>query len=419
MSAPLLAPFRGWLIRPEWADRVIASATDSKTPEQRRAIVQSNPFSYFGVTRTPDDLPELESNAELTALSAQTFTRIVRSGAYQPSDHAAFYAYRMSSERDDESHKPFAQIGIVGALDVEGISDGRVLTHENIQPERTSLITDHLHNVGASASPVSLTHVAIPELQESLAAASRAEADIDVVVDGIRNQVWTLSSDDTSRIQSLLEDLVLFIADGHHRCAAAVESRDNHLGNSAFARTLAVMFPHDHLRVEAFHRRAPDQAARSTAELIKALSAAGTVVVSDSGEAARPTARGEVGVYHDRSWFRLILDPLENPTTLEALDVERVHREVIGQVLGCDELSEESQVDYVPERAGISDLTARCDDDGFVGLLLHPPDISDIMAVAAAGQLMPPKSSFIYPKAPSGVFLQVLGVGATEHLPAS
>jgi len=419
MSAPLLAPFQGWLIRPEWSDRVVASATDSKTPEQRKAIVKNNPFSYLGVTRTPDDIPEQGSIDELSALSTQAFTRIIQSGAYQPSDHAAFYVYRMSSEGEGDCQIPFTQIGLVGALDVEGLNDGRVLTHENVRPERTSLIADHLHHVGASASPIALTHMAMPELQEFLGAASEAEPEIDVVVEGVRNQVWTLSTRDTSAIQPLVEDLVLFIADGHHRCAAAIEGRDAHKNNAAFSRTLAVMFPHDHLRVEAFHRRAPDRSARSTAELAGALSAAGTIIPVDSMEAARPRARGEIGVYHHRSWSRLVLDSVEHPTTLASLDVERLRREIIHQVLGCDELSEDSNVDYVPESTGISELVARCDADGFVGLLLHPPDISDIMAIAALGQLMPPKSSFIYPKAPSGVFLQVLGVGATSHLTPS
>ncbi|MDE0065833.1 MAG: DUF1015 family protein [Acidimicrobiaceae bacterium] len=419
MSSPLLAPFQGWLIRPEWAERVIASATDSKTPEQRRGVVEGNPFSYLGVTRSPEDLsPECDID-ELVALSTGTFRQILSADAFKPSDHAAFYVYRMSSSGDGRSQEPFSQIGIVGALDIEGLHDGRVLTHENVRPERASLLTDHLNSVGATSSPISLTHVAMPELQQLLTAASMATPDIDVVTEGIRNQVWTLGTEETSSIQPLLEDLELFVTDGHHRCAAAIGARNAHQGNISFSRTLAVLFPHDHLRVEAFHRRAPDSARRSTAELVAALQAVGTISAVDSAWAAQPRSRGEVGVYHQGCWFRLRLDPPDSSSTLASLDVERLRVEVIGRVLGVDELREDSDIDYVPAPTGVKELTARCDTDGFVGLLVYPTDITDIMAVAASGELMPPKSSFLYPKAPAGVFLQVFGVGATDHLSPS
>ncbi len=426
MSAPLLAPFQGWLIRPEWSGRVIAGAYDSKTPEQRRAIVESNPFSYLGVTRSHEDQIEGCSDSELLNLSIKTLERILKADAFAPSDQPAFYAYRLSSadtggsqgdrSTDDMTSRPCEQIGIVGALDIDGLRDGRVLTHENIRPERASLITDHLGHVGATSSPVSLTHVAPPELLEIVTAVSQRTPEVDVVVEGIRNQVWTCSASETQSIQPFLEDPVVYVTDGHHRCAAALGGRDAHPDQDPFGRTLAVLFPHDQLRVAAFHRRAPDRGVRSTPELVEALGTVGTVTAVSAVAAARPTARGEVGVYHDGSWFRLILDPLERPTTLASLDVERLRRDVIGHVLGVNELDANRDVDYVPDPSGTAELVARCDADGYVGLLVYPTDINDLMAVAAAGDLMPPKSSYLDPKPPSGVFLRTLGVGATKHL---
>lgn len=415
MSAPLLAPFRGWLIRPEWSDRVIAGAYDSKTAAQRRAIVNQNPFSYLGVTRSHEDLTEGCSDADLLSLSSRTLERILEVGAFAPSDHASFYAYRLSSP-DQSTEHAFDQIGVVGALDIDGLRDGRVLTHENIRPERASLITDHLTHVGATSSPISLTHVAAPEVLTIVTAVSEREPDVDVLVEGVRNQVWTFGASETEDIQSFLNDPVVYVTDGHHRCAAAMAGRYAHPNLAPFARTLAVLFPRDQLRVEAFHRRAPDRGLRSTPELVDALSTVGTVTPVSGVDGARPTAKGEVGVYHGGSWFRLVLDPLERPTTLASLDVERLRRDVIGHVLGVNELDDNSDVDYVPNPSGVDELVARCDVDGYVGLLVYPTDINDLMAVAAAGDLMPPKSSYLDPKPPSGVFLRILGVGATEHL---
>ncbi|MDE0700922.1 MAG: DUF1015 domain-containing protein [Acidimicrobiaceae bacterium] len=415
MSAPLLAPFRGWLIRPEWSSRVIAGAYDSKTAAQRRAIVEQNPLSYLGVTRSHEDLIEGCSDADLLSLSSGTLERILKADAFTPSDHASFFAYRLSSP-DKTAEHAFDQIGVVGALDIDGLRDGRVLTHENIRPERASLITDHLTHVGATSSPISLTHVAAPEMLEIVTAVSQRTPEVDVVVEGVRNQVWTFSTSETESIQPFLENPVVYVTDGHHRCAAALAGRYAHPNLVPFSRTLAVLFPHDQLRVEAFHRRAADRGVRSTPELVDALGTVGTVTAVSGIDGARPTAKGEIGVYHDRSWFRLVLDPLERPTTLASLDVERLRRDVIGHVLGVNELDDNSGVDYVPNPAGIAELVARCDADGHVGLLVYPTDINDLLAVAAAGDLMPPKSSYLDPKPPSGVFLRILGVGATEHL---
>ena len=408
MSAPLLAPFQGRLIRPEWAPRVIAGAYDSKTPEQRRTIVEQNPFSYLGVTRSHEDRFEGCSDAELLRLSAQTLERILEAGAFAASDHAAYYAYRLSSPDesgpDDRSAarktgRPFDQTGIVGALDLDGLRDGRVLTHENIRHERASLISDHLSHVGATSSPVSLTHVARPELLEILSSVTLRSPEVDVVVDGVRNQVWTFRSDETMIIEPLLEDQVFFVTDGHHRCAAALAARAANPHRVGFARTLAVLFPHDQLRVEAFHRRAPDRSFRSTPELVDALGTVGHLTAASGVTSAQPTARGEVGVYHNGSWFRLVLDPLERPTPLASLDVERLRRDVIGHVLGVNELAHDSDVDYVPNPAGTAELVSRCDTDGHVGLLVYPTDINDLMAVAAAGDTSSPSrprvSSFV------------------------
>ena len=149
-----------------------------------------------------------------------------------------------------------------------------------------------------------------------------------------------------------------------------------------------------------------------------ATASAGATAAADAAAAA-PTARGEIGIYHHGQWSRLVLDPQERPSALASLDVERLRRDVLGHVLGIDELAPGSGVDYVPGPSGVGELVARCDADGMLGFVVFPTDIHDLMAVAAAGELMPPKSSYFAPKPRSGVFLRVLGVGATAHLPAS
>ncbi|MEQ8841128.1 MAG: DUF1015 family protein [Acidimicrobiales bacterium] len=414
MTRPLFAPFTGWLIRPEWASRVVAGAYDAKTPAERRAIIEADPYSFFGVTRSAGDLGpgQVADDDDLLRLGAQTLSRILAAGAFARSDHAAYYAYRLVFGNH-------TQTGIVGALDIEGLRDGRVLTHENVRPERATLLSRHLETVGATSSPIALTHEPDPALRDLLTAAARRTADVDHVVEDVHHLIWTLTVDESHTVTALLADARVYVTDGHHRSAAALAGRDAHPDDDAFRRTLAVLFPADELRVEAFHRRADDVDRRSRDELRASLATVGVVTPADDAVHAAPHARGEIGVYHHGSWSKLVLDPQERPSPLASLDVERLRRDVLGHVLGIDELAPDSGVDYVPGPSGVDELVARCDADGMLGFVVHPTDIHDLMAVAAAGELMPPKSSYFAPKPRSGVFLRVLGTGATSHLPVS
>ncbi len=415
MSRPaLIAPFAGWLISPDWVGHVIAGAYDAKTPGERRSIVESNPFSYLGVTRSREDLVEGDDATEndLLQRGADTLTRILEVGAFQPTGRSALYVYRLS-------FAGHAQTGVVGALHVNGFGDGRVLTHENVRPDRAELLSHHLTCVGGTSSPISLTHRADPNLQAILERASAAEPDVDHVVEQVHHQVWTLDEHDTAAVAELLADATVYVTDGHHRSAAALAGWMTRPEDRAFQRTLAVLFPDDSLRVEAFHRRSPDHGARPVSELLQAFGTVGTIAGVDGLEEAQPQRKGQVGIYAGGRWFRLVLDPIERPGALAQLDVERLRRDVIGHVLGVDELAENSGVDYVPAPTGVDELVRRCDADQSIGFVVHPTSVGDLMAVADANELMPPKSSYVAPKPRSGIFLRVLGVGATSHLPPS
>ena len=294
-----------------------------------------------------------------------------------------------------------------------------VLTHENVRPKRAELLGHHLEVVGATSSPIALTHEPDEDLRSILRVASARRPQVDHIVEGVEHYIWTLTVDESARVADLLSSSKVYVTDGHHRSAAALAGYAAHPAEEPFARTLAVVFPADELRVEAFHRRAIDVNQRTVDELRRALSTVGTVTAEPNAAAAAPRARGEVGVYHHGVWSRLVLDPLERPSPLASLDVDRLRRDVIGHVLGIDELAPRSGVDYVPGPTGVDEVVARCDADGMLGFVVYPTDIHDLMAVAAAGELMPPKSSYFAPKPRSGVFLRVLGVGATAHLPPS
>ncbi|MEM9203291.1 MAG: DUF1015 family protein [Actinomycetota bacterium] len=414
MSTPrLFEPFAGWLIEPEWAARVIAGAYDAKSPEERRAIVDANPYSYLGVTRSSEDLAPGDDadQAELLRRGASTLTTILDANAFAPTGHAALYAYRLT-------YAGHSQLGVVGALAVAGFHDGRVLTHENVRPNRARLLSGHLQEVGATSSPIALTHRPDPGVAAILAAASEREPAVHHIVEEVLHEVWVLDEHESVAVAELLADEPVYVTDGHHRSAAAIAG-DEERTEEAFRRTLAVLFPSDALRVEAFHRRIPSSTGDEPGALEALLADAGELTEVGTLEEARPQEPREVGVYHRGSWWKLALPEPITESPVGRLDVELLRTSVIRDLLGVDELQPDSGADYVPAPNGIDEVVRRCDDDGLVGFVMYATSIEDLMAVADAKELMPPKSSYVAPKPRSGIFLRILGTGATAHLTPS
>ena len=409
----LFEPFAGWLIKPEWAARVIAGAYDAKSPEERRAIVENNPYSYLGVTRSTEDLApgDEADDAELLERGAGTLTTILEAGAFAPTGHAALYAYRLT-------YAGHSQLGVVGALAVAGFHDGRVLTHENVRPNRARLLSGHLQRVGATSSPIALTHRPDPAVAAILAVATEREPDVHHIVEEVLHEVWPLDEHESIAVAELLADDPVYVTDGHHRSAAAIAG-DQERDEPTFSRTLAVLFPSDALRVEAFHRRVPDTVGRDPQALESLLAEAGDLTEVGTLEEARPQQPREIGVYHQGNWWKLVLPEPETDSPVGTLDVELLRTAVIRDLLGIDELQPDSGADYVPAPNGIDEVVRRCDEDGRIGFLMYATSIEDLIAVADAKELMPPKSSYVAPKPRSGIFMRVLGTGATSHLDPS
>lgn len=409
----LFEPFAGWLIKPEWAARVIAGAYDAKSPEERRTIVENNPYSYLGVTRSTEDLAAGDDadQEELLRRGAGTLTTILEAEAFAPTGHPALYAYRLT-------YAGHSQLGVVGALAVSGFSDGRVLTHENVRPNRARLLSGHLQRVGATSSPIALTHRPDPGVAAILAAAAERTPAVHHIVEEVLHEVWILDEHESIAVAELLADDPVYVTDGHHRSAAAIAGAEER-SEEAFARTLAVLFPSDALRVEAFHRRIPATAAPDADTLEALLAEGGDLTEVGTLEEARPQEPREVGVYHRGRWWKLALNEPNTTSPVGRLDVERLRADVIHELLGIDELQPDSGADYVPAPNGIDEVVRRCDEDGRIGFLMYPTSIEDLMAVADANELMPPKSSYVAPKPRSGIFMRVLGTGATSHLDPS
>jgi len=402
----VLRPFPGLIVDSKWADRVTTGPYDAYSPDERAAISESNPYSFLNVTRSQEDVPvEWRDDVDwLIGQCAESMQRIYDAGAYVEHDEPSLFLYRLEAG----GH---AQTGVMGLVPVTEPGDRRVLRHEAVRPGRADLLTRHLLEVGMSSSPISLTYRTDDVLDAAIVAGCATEPVLEADGDGIHQTIWALSGEAADALVTAMGDRPLYVTDGHHRLAAAVEARHRNpeIGDDhPLQWTQAVLFPDAEMQVLATHRRVGDRAGRSTDDLVKALTAVGPLTPCADVAEARPDGAGVVGVYVGGCWFSMDLPVASGNRAVDHLDVSRLQDGILAPVMDITDPGSDPMIDYVPEPVGIGALVARCDADGRVGFVLHATSVAEMMAVADDDGLMPPKSSYFEPKPRSGVFVRRL-----------
>ena len=402
----VLRPFPGLVVDPAWADRVTTGPYDAYSPTQRAAIAEANPYSFLNVTRSQEDVPpgRRDDIDGLIAECAGSMQRIYDAGAYVPHDAPSLFLYRLATA-------DHVQTGIMGLVPVTEPGDRRVLRHEAVRPGRANLLTRHLLEVGMSSSPISLTYRTDDALDAIVAACCNDDPVLESTSDGVHQMVWAVSGAAADTLANALGERPLYVTDGHHRLAAAVEARTRNPGladDHPLQWTQAVLFPDAEMLVLPFHRRVGDRARRSADELVDSLSGVGDLVPCPGIEEARPSGPGSVGVYLAGRWFSMDLPPASGRRAVDLLDVARLQDGVLAPVFGIEDPGSDPMIDYVPEPVGINALIERCDADSRVGFIVHATSVAEMMAVADEDGLMPPKSSYFEPKPRSGVFVRRL-----------
>ena len=404
----VLHPFPGLVVHSEWAERVTTGPYDAYSPDERAALSETNPYSFLNVTRSMEDVPE-ERRHDVDGLLAEcaaAMDRLYGVGAYRSFEDPALFLYRLEVDRPTGRH---SQTGIVGLVPVVGDRDHRILRHEEVRPDRTELMARHLVTVGASSSPISLAYRADADLDAEVARCCAAEPVLVSGSEGVDQVVWAVTGSDAEHLADLIGDRTLYVTDGHHRMAAAAQAlQATEDGSGPLAWTQAVLFPDQEMLVLPFHRRVGDALRRLPGDLLEALWTVGSIEERDGAEAARPDRPGRVGVYLGGRWYSLVLPAAVGDRAVDLLDVARLQDGVLGPVFGIVDPGSDPMLDYVPDPAGLEALAGRCDEDGRVGFVTHPLSVTELMAVADAGELMPPKSSYFEPKPRSGVFLRRL-----------
>lgn len=410
-----ISPFDGYIVDADKAAQVVSPAYDALTPVQRHHFALTHPQNYLNVMRSREEFPENECPS-LTALLATNSARLKRmidekDFVYQQTP--SFYIYRLS----DQGH---IQTGLVTEIPITEYESGLVKKHEFTQASKEDDLTFYQQKVRASSSPMCLTYLPDPHIDECISTLCRREPVLDFAdTDGLRQTVWVIAdAESIARLQALFSRVpTSYLTDGHHRAASAARFRDveraanpNHCGSEPYNFLLVALFPSNQLRILEYNRCVDGLNGKSAREFLQALTSKFEVESCDGQPArwVRPRARGEFALFCNGIWYRLTSRKEFVPHDLVgALDVSILQNEIMKPILGISDPRSDPRISYLSGAFDMMELEAHCRENNLLGFAVYPTAIEDLIAVADTGDIMPPKSTWFDPKLRSGIFLRM------------
>jgi uncharacterized protein (DUF1015 family) len=405
---PALFPFRALRPAPVVAARVASVPYDVVSADEARALAHGNPLSFLRVTRSEIDLPADVSpyaNA-VYEQAARNFEELKRAAPMVHETEPSLYFYRLQLG----SHE---QTGVAGCFSVDDYERNVIRRHEKTRKDKEDDRTRHILELRAQTGVVFLTHRASPAITEVAARAAAAAPLYDFSApDDVRHTVWSVTGRDTEALVSAFAALpAVYIADGHHRAASAARARAalaQSVGRTADAdRFIAVSFPDDQVRILPYNRTVKDLGGLSPAAFLDRLRAAGVVVTP--GEPS-PSRAGQVSMLLEGSWHALALPaPAPGTPRADALDVAVLQRTVLGPVLGIGDPRTDKRIDFVGGARGPAELARLVSSRrAAAAFSMYPVSLDDLMAIADAGEIMPPKSTWFEPKLRDGLLVHLI-----------
>lgn len=404
-------PFRALRPRSELAERVAAPPYDVINSDEAREMAKGNEISFLHINKPEIDLPPEVSlyDDRVYAKGVANLRRFIAEGVFVREPEPRFYVYQQRMGNH-------VQAGIVGAASCQEYADGLIKRHEFTRKDKEDDRTRHTHELNANAGPVFLTYRKRAEIDAIVDGIRKGQPLYDIVTsDGIGHTVWAVSAGETAALQQAIRSVpALYVADGHHRAASAARvglerkaGNPRHRGDEPYNYFLAVLFPHDQLRIMDYNRVVKDLAGLTPDAFLARI--AGTFTVSDTSE-PRPDAAHRFGMYLGGRWRRLEAKPGTFPgdDPVLSLDAAILQENLLAPVLGITDPRTDKRVDFVGGIRGVGELEKRVAQGWAVAFALFPASLEQLMAVADAGLVMPPKSTWFEPKLRSGLLVRTL-----------
>jgi uncharacterized protein (DUF1015 family) len=404
---PLIRPFAGLRPSATRAEEVVSPPYDVLSPKAARAHAAGKPWSFLHVTRAEIDLaPEADAHgADVYEGARRALRKMLDAGVLKRDPGPRYYVYRVACEGHE-------QTGVVSAASIAAYESGRIRRHEATMPEKEEDRTRHMDAVDAQTGLVFAVHRAnfqVSEITERICAASPEDDVTDA--DGVRHSLWVVDdSADIVRLTGAFEGMdALYIADGHHRSAAAARVASQRRkpgdgGDAAWESFLIASFPDDQVRILAYNRLVRSFGGISPETFAAAVGERFDVTPADGR--AEPRGPGEFAMYLERRWHRLALrkDAPRPQGPVAALDVSVLGERLLHPILGIGDPRRDSRIDFVGGADGLA-AAERAVDEGAaaVAFALYPTSLRDLMVIADRGLMMPPKSTWFDPKLADGL----------------
>ncbi len=432
----LIKPFAALRPSPRLAAKICELPYDVMSSEEARAMAADKPLSFLHVSKPEIDLPPGVDvhDARVYARGRENFDRLIRQGALRQDPQPCFYFYR-------QIMGAHSQTGLVAAASCEDYLQGVIKKHELTHPDKEDDRVRHIEALGSQTGPVFLVYRANKVMDELTAKHTGQAPDIDFTArDGIRHSSWRLcDEEDIEIVRWTFADVPsLYIADGHHRAAAAARAFQARRGAGESAFFLSVIFPDNQLQILPYNRVLKDLNGLSAAELLKKLEMAftppsdrrteiresalfkenrlqinplGKPVIRKIRDQALPQEKHQVGLFLENRWHKLLFRPelcaVENP--LDGLDVSLLQKHVLAPVFGIDDPRTSKRIEFIGGIRGTDELEQRVNSGEFAcAFSMFPTNMEDLMRIADAGSVMPPKSTWFEPKLRDGMFCHLI-----------
>lgn len=402
----LIRPFAGLRPVAGRAEDVVAPPYDVLNSAEARTRAAGRPWSFLHISKAEIDLPEgTDPHAdEVYARAASNLRSMLQEGVLVRDPQPCYYIYRLVMG----DHR---QTGLVAAASVAAYDSNRIRKHEFTRPDKEDDRVRQIEALQAQTGPVLLAYESQPDVDALLEAVTARDPDVDLVADdGIGHTLWAVSEQAViEQISSAFDAMpALYIADGHHRSAAASRVAVSHGGSDAASWFLTVIFPHRQMQILDYNRVVRDLSGMSAETFLARV--AERLEVVPVADPVHPQGPGHFGMYLAGQWYRLAARKENIPADpVGRLDVSVLADQLLSPLLGIEDPRRDTRIDFVGGIRGLEELERRVDSGEMaVAFSMYATRMEDLMAVADAGEVMPPKSTWFEPKLADGLVSLVI-----------
>jgi len=413
---PVIKPFKAFRPEPELVTKVASPPYDVLNSEEARQLVKNNPYSFLHINKAEIDLNSSVDHYDQKVYekASENLNKLIKERVYLQDEQEKIYIYR-------QIMKGRAQTGLVVCVSIDDYLNGKIKKHENTREDKEKDRINHIDFTGANTGPVFLTYKAKDEIKQVVSRWTKEKEPVYDFIseDEITHTCWVV--DDEQVIKRLIEAFAeidyLYIADGHHRAAAATkvglkrrEQLKDYTGKEEFNFFLSVLFPHDELYIMDYNRVVVDLAGNSEEEFIQKISEKFTLEEYNGEGPYRPRARHTFGIYLTNCWYKLTAKPesFDEDDVVDSLDVSILQNNLLTPILEIKDPRTDQRIEFVGGIRGLEELEKKVKAGMKVAFSLYPTSIEELMKVADAERLMPPKSTWFEPKLRSGIFIHKL-----------